>query len=152
MKLPGRVLLLVAAGCSFTVTALHLAIASFGPAWYRYFGAPSLAEKIERGSALQPTILTLAVAALFAVWACYGLSGAGAIRRLPLLRAALFSIAAIYLLRGLQVVPEVLAVARGDVPARFAAFSAFSAFAGAAYLLGALRLGRPGGAREVHAA
>jgi hypothetical protein len=152
MKVSGRALLLVAAGCSFMVTALHLAIAIFGPPWYRYFGAPSLADKIERGSALQPTILTLALAALFAAWACYGFAGAGAIRRLPLLRTALFSIAAIYLLRGLQVVPEVLALTRGDVPARLVAFSAFSAFAGVVYLLGVLRIGRSGGAREVHAA
>lgn len=152
MKVPGRMLLLVAAGCSFLVTALHLAIAIFGPAWYRYFGAPSLADQIERGSGLQPTILTLAVAALFAVWACYGLAGAGAIRRLPLLRAALFTIAAIYLLRGLQVVPEAVALTRGKVPARFVAFSAFSAFAGVVYLLGVLRIGRSGGAREVPAA
>ena len=152
MKVTGRGLLLVAAGCSFTVTVLHLAIAIFGPAWYRYFGAPSLAVQIERGSALEPTILTLAVAAVFAVWACYGLAGAGAIRRLPLLRAALFTIAGIYLLRGLQVVPEVVALARGGVPARFVVFSAFSAFAGVVYLLGVLRIGRTGGAREVRAA
>jgi len=144
MKLPGRVLLLVAAGCSFWVTVVHLGIATFGPSWYRWFGAPSLAKRIEQGAALGPTLMTLGVAALFAVWACYALAGAGAIRRLPLLRIGLFVIAAIYLLRGVQVVPEVVGLARGVVPARFVAFSAFSAFAGVVYLLGVLRLGRAG--------
>lgn len=142
MKVPGRVLLLVAAGCSVWVAVLHVSIAVAGPAWYRYFGAPSLAARIEAGEPLVPTLLALAVAAVFVLWACYALSGAGAIRRLPLLRTALFVIAAVYLLRGLQVVPEVAGVARGALPGRFVVFSAFSAFAGVAYLLGVIRLGR----------
>ena len=146
MKVPGRVLLLVAAGCSGLVAVLHTAIAVGGPAWYRYFGAPSLARQIEAGAPLVPTAMALAVAAVFVVWACYALSGAGAIRHLPLLRAALYTIAVVYLLRGVQVVPEVMGVARGAVPGRFAVFSAFSAFAGVAYLLGVIGVGRPGNA------
>jgi hypothetical protein len=150
MKVSGRVLLLVAAGCSAFVAVLHLAIAVFGPAWYRFFGAPSLARQIEAGAALGPVLMTLAVAAVFIVWTCYALSGAGALRRLPKLKVALYAIAAIYLLRGLQVVPEVVALARGAIPWRFAVFSTFSALAGAAYLLGVMRMGRSGGAPEVH--
>ena len=113
-----------------------------GPPWYRWFGAPSLARQIEAGSATVPYLLTLVVAAVFVLWAGYGLSGAGVIGRLPLLRAVLFTIAGIYLLRGVQVVPEVVAAAQGRIPARFCVFSAFSAFAGAVYLLGVLRRGR----------
>jgi len=143
MKIQGRSLLLVAAGCSAAVALLHVAILVAGPPWYRWFGAPSLAARIEAGAALVPVLMTVAVAAVFAVWTCYALSGAGAIRRLPLLRAALFTIAAIYLLRGVQVVPEAVAVARGAIPLRFAVFSAFSAFAGVVYLWGVLRTGRP---------
>ncbi|HXY68913.1 MAG TPA: hypothetical protein VEH62_05655 [Gemmatimonadales bacterium] len=152
MKVPGRILLLVAAGCSAAVALLHVAIAVFGPPWYRWFGAPSLAARIEAGAALVPVLLTVAVAALFVVWACYALSGAGAIRRLPLLRAVLFTIAAIYLLRGIQVVPEAIAVARGAIPVRFAMFSAFSALAGAVYLWGVVRIGRQGRSPEAPAA
>lgn len=152
MRVPGRTPLIVASACSFFVAALHVAIAIFGPDWYRYFGAPSLADRIEAGSVLLPTLLTLAVATVFAVWAFYALSGAGAVRRLPLLRVALFLIAAIYLLRGLQVVPEVIALVRGTVPLRFAVFSAFSGFAGMAYLLGTVRAGRARRAPVGHAA
>lgn len=144
MRSPGRVLLLVAAGCSAAVALLHLAILIMGPPWYRWFGAPSLAAQIERGSVSGPVLLTLAVAAVFVVWAGYALSGAGVVRRLPLLRTGLYAIAAIYLLRGVQVVLEVPAAAQGRVPARFAVFSAFSALAGAMYLAGAIRRGQAG--------
>ena len=143
---------MVAAGCSAAVAVLHLAILLVGPPWYRYFGAPSLARQIESGSALVPWLLTLAVAALFALSAGYGLSGAGVIRRLPLLRVALYTIAAVYLLRGLQVVPEVIVWIQGRIPPRFAVFSAFSAFAGVVYLLGTIRTGRASRTPPAHAA
>ena len=137
VRAPGRVLLLAAAGCSAAVALLHLAILLMGPPWYRWFGAPSLAREIESGSVAGPTLLTLAVAAVFAVWAAYGLSGAGVIGRLPLLKLGLYAIATIYVLRGLQVVLEVPAAVRGQIPARFPVFSAFSALAGVTYLVGA---------------
>lgn len=141
MRAPGRVLLLVAAASSAAVALLHVAILVMGPPWYRWFGAPSLAAQIESGSVLGPTLLTLAVAVVFLVWAGYGLSGAGVVRRFPLLRFGLYTIAGIYLLRGLQVVLEVPAAAQGKLPARFAAFSAYSLLAGVVYLLGAIRSG-----------
>ncbi len=152
MKTPGRALLLVAAGCSATVAALHVAILLMGPPWYRWFGAPSLADQIESGAGFGPMVLTLAVAALFVIWAGYGFSGAGVIRPLPLLRVALYVIAAVYLLRGLPVVLEVGAAVRGKVPARNPVFSAFSAISGLAYLLGALRSRHAGTAPATQAA
>ncbi len=146
MRIPGRVLLLVAAGFSAAVALLHVAIAVFGPSWYRWFGAPALAARIEAGSVWGPVALTLAVAVIFAVWACYALSGAGALRRLPLLKTGLYVIGVIYLLRGVQLVPELIALGRGTVPARYPAFSGYSALAGVAYLLGVIATGRSGGA------
>ena len=151
MKAPGRILLLVAAGSSAAVALLHLAILVMGPPWYRWFGARSLAAQIEGGSVLGPVLLTVAVAAVFVVWAGYGLSGAGVVRRLPLLRIGLYTIAVIYLLRGFQVVLEVPAAAQGKLPARFAVFSAYSALAGILYLLGAIRRGRSGRTPTAHA-
>ncbi len=49
------------------------------------------------------------VALIFAIWGLYGLSGAGLLRRLPLLRLALLVIGAIYTLRGLLLIPLLLA-------------------------------------------
>lgn len=54
----------------------------------------------EKGS-MQPTLITLGIAALLFSWGLYGLSGAGLIFKLPLLRLALLVITFIYLARGL---------------------------------------------------
>ncbi|MGI8595263.1 MAG: hypothetical protein ACR2ML_13035 [Solirubrobacteraceae bacterium] len=55
-------------------------------------------ELATQGAAL-PYILTLITAAAFVVFGLYGLSGAGDLRRLPLLRAGVVCIAAVYLYR-----------------------------------------------------
>jgi hypothetical protein len=95
---------LLSAGASI----LHLCVIAGGPDWYRFFGAgEGMARMAERGSAT-PGLITLAIAAILAIWAAYAFSGAGLIRRLPLIRTALVLISAVYLLRGLALVPIVL--------------------------------------------
>lgn len=90
---------------SFAAAVLHLAVIAGGPDWYRFVGAgEEMAQAAERGQAM-PAIVTLAIAALLAIWGLFALSGAGGMRRLPLLRTALVAISAIYLARGLLVVP-----------------------------------------------
>ncbi len=80
---------------------LHIGVILGGPDWYRFFGAgEGMAQGAERG-AWQPTVITLGIASVLAIWAAYAFSGAGLIARLPLLRTALVVISAIYLLRGL---------------------------------------------------
>ena len=97
---------LVAGGClSAAAALLHLAIIAGGPDWYRFFGAGEpMAVRAARGD-LYPTVLTIGIATILAIWAAYAFSGAGLIRRLPLLRTALVTISAIYLLRGLVLFP-----------------------------------------------
>jgi hypothetical protein len=95
---------------STLASALHIAVIAGGPAWYRFFGAgEGIARAAERGS-IMPVVITLGIASLLALWAAYAFSGAGLIRRLPLLRIALVAITAIYLARGLLIVPVVLFV------------------------------------------
>jgi putative oxidoreductase len=87
---------------------LHLAIIAGGPEWYRFFGA---GEVMSRGAARGspwPAVLTAGIAAVLGVWTLYALSGAGVIRRLPLLRTALVLIATIYLARGILGIPLVV--------------------------------------------
>lgn len=92
---------------------LHVAIIVGGPDWYRFFGAGErMARMAERGSPA-PTLVTLGIAAVLAMWMLYALSGAGVIRRLPLLRLGLVLIAAVYLGRGILGIPLVLL---GDDP------------------------------------
>ena len=52
-----------------------------------------------------PTVVTALIAGVLLVWALYALSGAGVIRRLPLLRTVLCGVTAVYLLRGVAFVP-----------------------------------------------
>lgn len=115
---------------------LHVAIIFVGPAGYRYFGAGDLAPLAEQGSAV-PALITSLLVALFAAWGAYALSGAGVLRPLPLLRVALVLIAAIYTLRGLAVIPELILLARGGLTApRMAVFSAVSLAIGLLHIAG----------------
>lgn len=132
----GRQWLILAAIGSFAVALLHVAIIFVGASAYRYFGAGDLVPLAEQGSAV-PALITSVLVVLFAVWGAYALSGAGVIRPLPLLRVALVLIAAIYTLRGLLLVPELIQLARGGLAEpRMAVFSAVSLAIGVLYLAG----------------
>jgi hypothetical protein len=90
---------------SVAASLLHIGCIAGGPAWYRFFGAgEAIATMAEQGS-MTPALLTLGIAAILAIWAAYAFSGAGLLPRLPLLRTGLVVISAIYLLRGLVLVP-----------------------------------------------
>ena len=118
--------------------ALHIGVIAGGPEWYRFFGAgEEMAQAAERG-ALMPTLVTLAIASLLAVWSLFAFSGAGHIRRFPLLRTALIAIAAIYLARGLLLVP--LLAIRPDLVGPFEVWSSLIVLAyGLAYAMGTAR-------------
>lgn len=92
--------LVIAAALSALAGILHVACIFFGASWYRFFGAgEEMAVLAEQGS-LVPTIITSFIALVLFIWSAYALSGAGIIRKLPLMRTALSIITAIYLLRG----------------------------------------------------
>lgn len=135
-EVSSRKWLLLAAAGSFAVALLHAVIIVIGPSAYRYFGAGDLAPLAEQGSAM-PALITSFLVVLFAVWGVYALSGAGVVRRLPLLGVALILIAAIYTLRGLLLIPELIQLARGDLAEpRMAVFSAVSLTIGILYCAG----------------
>ncbi len=93
--------LVSAAVLSFVASLLHVAIIFGGPSWYRFFGAgEGMATLAEKGS-IQPTLITLGIAAVLFMWGLYALSGAGEMLRLPLLRPILVLIAFVYLARGI---------------------------------------------------
>lgn len=97
---------LLLAGFLTAVAALtHMAVIIGGPDWYRFFGAgEQMAQMAEQGS-LYPATITAGIAMVLGVWSLYAFSGAGFILRLPLLKAALILIAAVFLLRGLLAIP-----------------------------------------------
>lgn len=100
--------LILAGWLSLLAAVLHMAVIVGGPDWYRFFGAgEGMARMAERGM-IQPTLITLAIAAVLAIWAAYAFSGAGLIGKLPLLRTGLVVITLIYLARGLLIIPAAL--------------------------------------------
>jgi hypothetical protein len=130
--------LTLAGWLSAAVAALHVVIIFLGAPAYRYFGAgEDMARQAEAGSAM-PAVLTLALATIFAAFALYAFAGAGRLRRPPLLRTGLVAIAAIYTLRGLALIPELVQLARGSaaVLPRQLVFSAVSLTIGLLYLAG----------------
>jgi putative oxidoreductase len=94
-------LLIIAGLFSFLAACLHIGVVIGGPRWYRFFGAgESMALMAEKGS-LKPTVITLTIAIILFLWAFYAWSGAGFFPNMPFLKAALSTITAIYLIRGL---------------------------------------------------
>ena len=101
---------------SAIAAALHVVIIVGGATWYRFFGAgEGMASRAQAGE-WYPPLLTSGIALVLAGWALYAFSGAGLVRPLPFLRPILTGITAVYLLRGLALVP-LLIHAGGSVSA-----------------------------------
>ncbi len=93
--------LTIGAGLNTVAALLHVGCIVFGASWYRFFGAGEGMATLAEAGDWRPTVITAGIVVVLSVWALYALSGAGAIRTLPLLRIALCAITAVYLLRGL---------------------------------------------------
>ncbi len=148
MSKPRNTLLLISAVLVLFGALLHLAIPIGGPSWYRLFGAPEGLVAMAEAGSMRPVITCIVIALVLGVIAAYGFSGAGRIRRLPLLRPMLGIIGAGLIVRGLSFLP--LALWRPDILARLCgncqdinAFliitSALCLFVGIGYLSGAVR-------------
>ena len=99
-------LLLFGGALSGLAALLHLAVIAGGPAWYRFFGAGERMVRLAEAASPVPTVVTLGIAAMLALWAAYAAAGAGLLARpLPFTAAALVAITSVYVLRGLAIVP-----------------------------------------------
>jgi hypothetical protein len=108
---------LAAAACLSAIAALlHVGIIVGGPAWYRFFGAGERLASAAAAGEVYPTLVTAAIALALAMCAAYACAGAGLIGPLPFAKPVLGAITAVYLLRGLVIVP-LLAGARPGVTA-----------------------------------
>lgn len=97
--------LIVGGWLSIIASLLHVACIFGGGDWYRFFGAGEEMARADEAGYWMPAIMTSGIAFILAIWAAYAFSGAGLIRRLPLIRTALVIISGIYLLRGLFIIP-----------------------------------------------
>jgi len=111
-------------------------------AWsmFRAVGIEEDMRELARQAAAMPYILTLITCAAFAVFGLYWLSGAADLRRLPLLRAGLVSIAVIYVLRA-TLYGGIDAVRDGDGAQII--FAAIALLIGLCYAYGAFAHRRP---------
>lgn len=96
--------LLAAAICCFAAALAHVGCIVFGGDWYRFFGAGEQMARMAEQGLWYPTIVTSVIVLILFIWALYGLSGSGVIKRLPLTRLALVLIAGIFILRGVSFV------------------------------------------------
>ncbi|WP_057831902.1 hypothetical protein [Colwellia sp. TT2012] len=93
--------LITAGALSALASLLHIGFIVFGASWYRFFGAGEHMAKLAEQGSLQPTLITSGIVLVLATWSLYAFSAAGLIIKLPLMRLALITITAIYLLRGI---------------------------------------------------
>lgn len=84
---------------SFVASLLHLACIVGGGDWYRFFGAGEVMARLDEAGSWRPAIITSVIATILAGWGLYALSGAGIVRRLPLMRTGLVAIAIVLLAR-----------------------------------------------------
>jgi len=100
--------LMLAGSLTIVVGLLFLCIIIGGSEWYRFFGlGESTASQVEQGL-LEPHAFTFVVAVTLIIWGCYAFSGAGFLKRLPLLKPSLVWITIIFLLRGIAFIPAYL--------------------------------------------
>lgn len=100
--------LAVGAALSATAALLHLMIIVGGAPWYRFFGAGERMARMAEHGHWWPALVTLAIAVVLLVWAAYAAGASGyapALRGLPGLLPVLWLVTAVYLLRGLAVLP-----------------------------------------------
>jgi hypothetical protein len=99
--------LLVAVGYFCIALAVFQGVISLSVRWSLYWGAPP--EYTQNYWLL--VAMGEGAAVLFACFGLYAFSGAGCIRRLPFLRTGLLVICALFILRGLMIVPQLEVVA-----------------------------------------
>ena len=129
-------LLILAAVLSFCA-AIFQAVIAVVPAWSAAFGATDALVS-------NPSVLLtsgILVALLLVIFGFYGLSGAGVIRRLPLLRPGLLVIGLLYSLVGVNFIFQLLALlgilpSTGPIPLPIVLVSFGALVAGLSYLIG----------------
>lgn len=106
---------------------------------YDYTG---VGENMRRNAELHPLLpaaMTIFVAIFFFIFGLYGLSASGAIKKLPLLKLGVFTVAAIYLFRG--VVGSVVNICvESSFQWHHLSFSFCAIGIGLLYLLGGLQI------------
>ena len=107
--------LLISAGVIASASAIwHLLCILGGPSWFVFARAPQqIIDSAVQGTLIAP-IGTIIVASLMFACTLFAFSAVGLIRKVPLLKSALITIAALCLLRGLIAVPTFVTSSGSD--------------------------------------
>lgn len=97
--------LVAGAAGSFAAALAHVGCIVFGAPWYRFFGAGEKMARMAEARSATPTLITSGIVLVLLAWSYIALAGAGMVPKPPLLRALLAGVTAVYLLRGLMLVP-----------------------------------------------
>jgi hypothetical protein len=100
-----NIFLVAGAAGSFAAALAHVGCIVFGAQWYRFFGAGEKMARMAEARSLTPTLITGGIVLVLLAWSYIALAGAGLVPKPPLLRALLAGVTAVYLLRGLMLVP-----------------------------------------------
>ncbi len=97
---------------SATAALLHVGIIFGGPRWYLFFGAGEAMAQMAQAGRLRPTLITAGIALVLLICGVYALAGAGQLSAwmghsftLPAEKVVLTAVTAVYLLRGLVILP-----------------------------------------------
>lgn len=131
--------LVLAAVLSALAAFLHVGVILGGARWYRFFGAGESMANAAAAGRWYPALVTSGIALVLAVWAAYALAGAGVIPSLPFLKWGLGLITAVYVLRGLAVLP-VLVMAPAKATSFVVSSSAICLLFGAVHLVGLVQV------------
>jgi hypothetical protein len=133
----------LAAAIAAVGALIHVAAVPAGPAWYAYFGAPPGVVASARAGTWPAPVGAIVIALLMATCAWYACAALGAVRRPPLLRTGLATMAAICLVRALLLPP--LAVTHPELRNTFEVAAAILwGLAGVGFALGVKAARKPG--------
>ena len=107
MKTPssGAFLLISVAALALLTALSHMSCIVLGPECYRAQMAPESLIELSKSAPWRAALETTLVSLLFVATAVYCLSGAGVIRKVPLLKPAIITISVLCTLRGLATLP-----------------------------------------------
>lgn len=113
---------------------LHLIIPFIGPSAYTYFGAGEVMVSLAASNPIIPGAITALLGLVFIIFGVYAFSGAGLIKRLPILHIGLAVIGGIFMIRGLIIPLDVFFFLTGKPSIRYAGFSLVALLVGFLYL------------------
>lgn len=142
MSISFKSTLLISAGAIASASAIwHLLCIIGGPGWFVFARAPQqIIESALQGTMLAP-ISTIIIATLMFACTMFAFSGAGLIRKLPLLKSALITMASLCVLRALLGITS-LVVSIGFDIWQFVASSVWL-YVGICFAIGSLEQFRP---------